>query len=82
MQQKSELQNVFDVSTNETLDFILQYLPNKTSRILEISCENGELAILQNMGFQVVAVDNSAEPIEKTKRLGLNARLAKFPSFE
>lgn len=73
---------VSDVSTNETLNFVLEHLPNKSDRILEIGCGNGELAIaLQNVGFQVVAIDNSVEAVENTKSLGIDARVAEFPDF-
>lgn len=83
MQINSENSSVFDVPTNETLEFVLKYLPNRDSRILEIGCGNGELALaLQNLGFQMVAVDSSAEAVENTKRLGVDARIAEFPNFD
>ena len=80
MQQKLK---VSDFPTNETLNFVLEYLPNKNGRILEIGCGNGELAFsLQNLGFQVVAIDTSAEAVENTKQLGIDATVAAFPDFE
>jgi hypothetical protein len=38
MKLNSENPSVFDVPTNETLEFGLKYLPNRNSRILEIGC--------------------------------------------
>ncbi len=83
MQQKPESPKVFDVPANETLEFVLKHLPNKNGRILEVGCGNGELAFaLQNLGFQVVAIDNSAEAVKNAKQLGVEARIAEFPNFD
>lgn len=81
MQIKSD--NVFDVPTNQTLEFVLKFLPRRNLRILEVGCGNGELAeCLQNLGFEVVAVDSSLEAVEKTKQRGVEARVAEFPNFD
>jgi len=83
MKTMSENLSVFDVPTNQTLEFVLKYLPRRNVRILEVGCGNGELAErLQNIGFEVVAVDSSAEAVENTKQRGVDARVAEFPDFD
>lgn len=72
-----------DISTSETLAFVLGNLPQGPLRILEVGCGSGELAgSLCDLGHKLVAVDSSPEPVEAAKQLGVDARLAHFPDFE
>ncbi len=72
-----------DLPTNETLQFVVAHTLNSTLRILEVGCGNGELALrLQSLGFQVTAIDSSAEAVQQAKQLGIDARLVEWPDFD
>jgi len=71
-----------EIQTNETLQFILENIPDRKFRILEVGCGGGALAKqLQNLGHEVIALDSSSEVIEEAKLLGIDARVASFPDF-
>jgi SAM-dependent methyltransferase len=71
-----------DVGLDETFRFVNENLPSGNLRILEVGCGTGELAKrLQDNGREVVAIDSSAETIEKAASLGINARIAVWPDF-
>jgi SAM-dependent methyltransferase len=68
--------------TRFTYDFICRSLPQPCDRILEIGCGPGELAAhLSDHGFQVTAIDCDEESIAAARRLGVNARVMKWPDF-
>ena len=68
-----------EIQTNETLKFVLESLPSKGQRILEIGCGSGEVAKrLQEFGNEVIALDNSQQAVEASKRLGVDGRWANF----
>jgi SAM-dependent methyltransferase len=72
-----------DLPTTETLRFVLEHLPSGRTRILEVGCGNGRLALcLQRLGHQVIALDSSAEAVQEAKQAGVDARCARWPRFE
>jgi 2-polyprenyl-3-methyl-5-hydroxy-6-metoxy-1,4-benzoquinol methylase len=72
-----------ELQTNETLQFVLESVPFRGARVLEVGCGNGELANkLRNLGYEVIAIDSSERNIEDARRLGVDARVAEFPDFE
>jgi SAM-dependent methyltransferase len=51
-------------------------------RILDVGCGNGLVARrLQARGYDVVAIDDSDELVEQARALGVDARIAVWPSF-
>ena len=71
-----------ELQTDETLRFVLENIGSKPSRILEVGCGDGWLAKrLVDLGHDVVAVDSSEEAIARACRLGVAARVARFPDF-
>ena len=70
-------------ATRHTLTFAQTHLPPPPARLLEVGCGDGELAhALGELGYEVVAVDSSAEPVETARGKGVDARVATFPDFE
>ncbi|MBA4185933.1 MAG: class I SAM-dependent methyltransferase [Acidobacteria bacterium] len=71
------------IQTNQTLEFILDNIASQNLRMLEVGCGDGALAKrLKDLGHALVAVDSSAESIDRAKELGIDARVANFPDFE
>lgn len=72
-----------DVPTIETLGFVLKYLPTQRARLLEVGCGDGQLAWrLQQLGYEIIGLDSSAEAIAAATRLGFEARQVVWPHFE
>ncbi len=68
--------------TRYTYDFIKRFLPAGRCRILEVGCGTGDLAArLSQDGHVVIAIDGDSESIAAARRLGLDARVAKWPDF-
>ena len=71
-----------EIQTNETLQFVLENLSSKKLRILEVGCGSGAVAKqIQNLGYEIIALDSSVKAIDAAKELGIDARIADFPDF-
>jgi SAM-dependent methyltransferase len=71
-----------DLATDETVAFVLAHIGQPPLRILDIGCGTGLVASrLQARGYEVVAIDESAELVQQTRALGVDAHLATWPSF-
>jgi len=71
-----------EIQTNETLQFVLENLSSKKLRILEVGCGSGAVAKqIQNLGYEIIALDSSVKAIDAAKELGIDARIANFPDF-
>jgi SAM-dependent methyltransferase len=80
---KGELVRASDVPISETLTFLQAHLPPAPARLLEVGCGDGALAArLQALGYQVVAIDSSAEAVARARERGLDARQARWPDFD
>jgi ubiquinone/menaquinone biosynthesis C-methylase UbiE len=72
-----------DVASNESLAFVEEYAPINGRRLLEIGCGGGDLALaLKNRGFNVRAIDISAEAIESAKQKGVDAECADILTYK
>jgi SAM-dependent methyltransferase len=72
-----------DVPTAETLAFVRAHVPPAPARLLEVGCGDGALAAcLQASGYQIVAIDSSADAITQARLRGLDARHASWPDFD
>jgi SAM-dependent methyltransferase len=70
-----------DVATSETLAFVQAHA--HPGRLLEVGCGGGALASrLTALGYQVVALDASANAVAEARQRGLDARIARWPDFE
>jgi SAM-dependent methyltransferase len=70
-----------DVATSETLAFVQAH--TRPARLLEVGCGGGALAFrLTALGYQVVALDASADAVAEARQRGLDARIARWPDFE
>jgi SAM-dependent methyltransferase len=68
--------------TRYTYDCIKRFLSSECRRILEVGCGTGELAVsLSKDGYAVVAIDSDGDSAAAARRLGVDARLAKWPDF-
>jgi SAM-dependent methyltransferase len=68
--------------TRYTYDFIQRFLSFECRRLLEVGCGTGELAArLSKGGYSVVAIDSDGESVAAARRLGVDARIAKWPDF-
>lgn len=68
-------------SLRYTYDFVHGALPDDCQRVLEIGCGTGELAkLLQDDGFEMVAIDSDSEAVEQARDRGVDARLLEWPS--
>jgi len=68
--------------TRYTYDFIQRFLSSECRRILEVGCGTGELAArLSKGGYSVVAIDSDDESVAAARRLGVDARIARWPDF-
>jgi 2-polyprenyl-3-methyl-5-hydroxy-6-metoxy-1,4-benzoquinol methylase len=66
-----------DVATSETLAFVQAH--THPSRLLEVGCGGGALASrLMALGYQVVAVDASANAVAEARQRGLDRALARL----
>ncbi|HEX6386996.1 MAG TPA: class I SAM-dependent methyltransferase, partial [Anaerolineae bacterium] len=71
-----------DLAVNETVAFILDHIAPPPLRILDVGCGTGLVAHrLQAHGYDVIAIDESAELVEQARALGVTARVAAWPSF-
>lgn len=71
-----------ELQTDETLQFVLENIGSNPSRILEVGCGDGWLAKrLLDLGHDVIAIDSSEEAIARACKLGIDARVARFPDF-
>src|SRR5262245_26885410 len=71
-----------DLATDETVAFVLVHIAQPPLRILDVGCGTGLVAHrLQARGYDVVAIDESAELVQQTRALGVDAQLAAWPSF-
>jgi SAM-dependent methyltransferase len=71
-----------DLATDETVAFVLAHIGQPPRRILDVGCGTGLVAHrLHARGYEVVAIDESAELIQQTRALGVDAQLATWPSF-
>jgi SAM-dependent methyltransferase len=69
--------------TRYTYDFVKRFLSGGRRRILEVGCGTGELAArLSRDGHVVLAIDSDPESVAAARRLGLDARVAKWPVLE
>jgi SAM-dependent methyltransferase len=69
--------------TRYTYDFIKRFLSSECRCILEVGCGTGELAArLSRDGYSVVAIDSDGDSIAAARRLGVNARIERWPDFE
>jgi SAM-dependent methyltransferase len=68
--------------TRYTYDFIQRFLSSECRRLLEVGCGTGELAAcLSKGGYSVVAIDSDGDSVAAARRLGVDARIAKWPDF-
>ena len=68
--------------TRYTYEYIKRFLSSKCRRVLEVGCGAGELAAcLSNDGFSVAAIDSDGDSVAAARRLGVDARIAKWPDF-
>ncbi|MBA3712611.1 MAG: class I SAM-dependent methyltransferase [Pyrinomonadaceae bacterium] len=64
------------------MQFVLENLSSKKLRILEVGCGSGAVAKqIQNLGYEIIALDSSVKAIDAAKELGIDARIANFPDF-
>jgi SAM-dependent methyltransferase len=71
-----------DLASDETVAFILAHIVSPPLRILDVGCGHGLVAHqLQARGYNVVAIDDSVELVQEARVLGLDARVAAWPSF-
>ncbi|MBI3408398.1 MAG: class I SAM-dependent methyltransferase [Planctomycetes bacterium] len=71
-----------DVPIAETLAFLRAQLRTPPARILEVGCGDGDLAArIQELGYQVVAVDCSDTAVAKARGRGVDATVASWPDF-
>lgn len=71
-----------DLAADETVAFVLAHIARPPLRILDVGCGSGLVAHrLQAHGYEVVAIDESAEQIQQARALGVDAHLAAWPSF-
>jgi SAM-dependent methyltransferase len=66
-----------------TVAFVRRHLPRRACRVLEVGCGEGELAAaLQNRRCSVVAIDEDATAVSRSRRRGVDARRAQWPRFD
>jgi len=71
-----------DVPTAETLAFFREHVQPPPARLLEVGCGDGDLAArLQDLGYQIVAIDSSNDAVAKAQARGVDARVASWPDF-
>ena len=72
-----------DIATTDTVKFVQANLSLFPKRLLEVGCGKGELALeLQNLGYQIIAVDADPGAVEQARSLGIDARQVTWPDFE
>jgi ubiquinone/menaquinone biosynthesis C-methylase UbiE len=72
-----------DVATNHSLSFVEKFVRGKTTRVLEIGCGSGDLALaLMNEGIKVRAIDISEEQIDRAKQKGIDAECADVRTYQ
>lgn len=71
------------VPVQQTLAFLDEVLPAGGGRLLEVGCGAGEVAAeLGRRGWDVLALDTSAEAVAEARSRGVDAHLATFPDFD
>ncbi len=71
-----------DLAADETVAFVLAHIAQPPLCILDVGCGAGLVARrLQARGYDVVAIDESAELVQQARALGADARVAAWPSF-
>jgi SAM-dependent methyltransferase len=71
-----------DLAADETVAFVLAHIGQPPLRILDVGCGSSLVADrLQARGYEVVAIDESVELIQQARALGVDARVAAWPSF-
>ena len=71
-----------DLAVEQTVSFVLTHLPPPPLRILDVGCGHGLIASrLQGLGYDLVAIDESAESVQQTRALGVEASVAVWPAF-
>lgn len=69
-------------STSYSLSFLLQHLPARSCRILEVGCGEGHLArALLDLGHHVTAVDSDRDAVARACERGVKAQHAVWPEF-
>lgn len=72
-----------EFETQEVLSFVTSALPSTSASILEVGCGEGRLAAeLQAAGFQVEAVDRSADAVAAARERGVDARCIDVLEFD
>ncbi len=65
-----------------TVAFVRRHLPRRACRVLEVGCGDGQLAAaLQGSRCAVVAIDEDAAAVGRSRRRGVDARIAHWPQF-
>ena len=71
-----------DLAADDTIAFLFNQLAPPPRRILDVGCGTGLIAHrLHERGYDVVALYQSAELVEQARALGVDARIATWPSF-
>jgi ubiquinone/menaquinone biosynthesis C-methylase UbiE len=69
--------------TSESLQLTGSHLPAPPARLLEVGCGAGDFALaLQQLRYEVIAIDQSEENVERARAKGVNATTADWPNFE
>src|SRR6185503_19199560 len=72
-----------DVAINHSLSFVEEFVGDKNSRVLEVGCGSGDLALaLMNNEIKVCAIDISQEQIDRAKQKGINAICADIRTYQ
>jgi SAM-dependent methyltransferase len=68
-------------SLRYSAEFVLESLPERASRLLEVGCGDGALArFLLDRSFAVVGLDNDPAAVASARARGVDARLMSWPA--
>ena len=68
-------------SLRYTYDFVRGALRDDCRSVLEVGCGAGQLAkLLQDDGFELVAIDSSPKAVQQARAEGVNAQLLEWPA--